>query len=100
MTTHARSAFCLDAETPAVLDFGALHGRVILNDERGKVLTIGEDLARMKGMEATVTSHPYSIYAGATGAALWGAFRHRRLARAPIRLPPETAKPRREPPWP
>jgi benzoyl-CoA reductase subunit D len=25
-------------------------------------------------------SHPDSIYAGAIGAALWGAFRHRKLA--------------------
>jgi benzoyl-CoA reductase subunit D len=26
-------------------------------------------------------SHPDSIYAGAIGAALWGAFRHEKLAR-------------------
>ena len=28
-----------------------------------------------------VRSHPQSIYAGAIGAALWGAFRHEKLAR-------------------
>lgn len=190
MTTHARGAVHLEPEARAVLDCGALHGRAILVDERGKVLTykmtsqcasgsgqfleniarylgiaqeeigrlsaeaddpevvssicavlaetdvinmvsrgisapnivkgihlsmasrltrllkaigaksgkvmvtgglaldqgltrtIGEDLAKIKGMDATVTSHPDSIYAGAIGAALWGAFRHRRLAAA------------------
>ncbi len=187
MTTHARGAVHLDPETRAVLDCGALHGRAILTDERGKVLTykmtsqcasgsgqfleniarylgiaqeeigrlsaqaddpevvssicavlaetdvinmvsrgitapnivkgihismasrltrllkaigaksgkvmvtgglalddgmvqaIAEDIEKMKGLDVTVTSHPDSIYAGAIGAALWGAFRHRRL---------------------
>lgn len=191
MTTHARGAIYLEPETRAVLDCGALHGRAILTDDRGKVLTykmtsqcasgsgqfleniarylgiaqeeigplsaqaddpevvssicavlaetdvinmvsrgitapnivkgihismanrltrllksigaqdgkvmvtgglaldtgmvaaIAEDLAKMKGMEKLeVTSHPDSIHAGAIGAALWGAFRHDRLARA------------------
>jgi benzoyl-CoA reductase subunit D len=31
-------------------------------------------------MTATILSHPDSIYAGAIGAALWGAFRHEKLA--------------------
>jgi benzoyl-CoA reductase subunit D len=195
MTTHARGAVYLDPETRAVLDCGALHGRAILVDERGKVLTykmtsqcasgsgqfleniarylgiaqeeigplsaqaddpevvssicavlaetdvinmvsrgitapnivkgihlsmasrltrllkaigaksgkvmvtgglaldegmvrtIGEDLEKMKGMDATVTSHPDSIYAGAIGAALWGAFRHQRLAQSAEPVP-------------
>ncbi len=195
MTTHARGAVYLDPESRAVLDCGALHGRAILIDERGKVLTykmtsqcasgsgqfleniarylgiaqeeigtlsaqaddpevvssicavlaetdvinmvsrgitapnivkgihismasrltrllkaigaksgkvmvtgglaldqgliraIGEDLEKMKGMEATVTSHPDSIHAGAIGAALWGAFRHQRLAQAAEPVP-------------
>jgi benzoyl-CoA reductase subunit D len=30
-------------------------------------------------VNVTATSHPDSIYAGAIGAALWGAFRHRKL---------------------
>ncbi len=39
MTTHARGAIYLDPETRAVLDIGALHGRAIKVDERGKVLS-------------------------------------------------------------
>ncbi len=39
MTTHARGAVYLDPTTRAVLDVGALHGRAIRTDERGKVLS-------------------------------------------------------------
>ena len=39
MTTHARGAIYLDAEARAALDCGALHGRAIKIDERGKVLS-------------------------------------------------------------
>ncbi len=39
MTTHARGAIYLDPEVQAVLDIGALHGRAIRIDERGKVLS-------------------------------------------------------------
>jgi bcr-type benzoyl-CoA reductase subunit D len=188
MTTHGRGAIYLDPESRAALDVGALHGRAISIDERGKVLTykmtsqcasgsgqfleniarylgiaqdeigslsreadnpeivssicavlaetdvinmvsrgisasnilkgihlsmagrlskllksIGstqctvmmtgglaldsglvaaliEDIAKMKDMKTTIRSHPDSIYAGAIGAALWGAFRHDKLA--------------------
>ena len=38
MTTHARGAIYLDPEVRSVLDVGALHGRAIRIDERGKVL--------------------------------------------------------------
>ena len=38
MTTHARGAIYLDPTARAVLDVGALHGRAIKMDERGKVL--------------------------------------------------------------
>ena len=38
MTTHARGAIYLDPESRAALDIGALHGRAISIDERGKVL--------------------------------------------------------------
>lgn len=188
MTSHARGAQYLDPKSRAVLDCGALHGRAIITDERGKVLnykmtsqcasgsgqfleniarylgiaqeeigslsqqadepevvssicavlaetdvinmvsrgisspnilkgihlsmasrlarllkSIGvtndlvmmtgglaqddglveamrEELAKMRGVEAKVTSHVDSIYAGSIGAALWGAFRHTKLA--------------------
>jgi len=33
-------------------------------------------------MKISVRSHPDSMYAGAIGAALWGAFRHEKLAAA------------------
>lgn len=39
MTTHARGAIYLEPDTRAVLDIGALHGRAIKVDERGKVLS-------------------------------------------------------------
>ena len=38
MATHARGALFLEPEARAVLDVGALHGRVIRMDARGKVL--------------------------------------------------------------
>ena len=38
MTTHARGGIYLEPETRAVLDIGALHGRAISIDPRGKVL--------------------------------------------------------------
>ena len=188
MTTHARGGVYLDPEARSVLDVGALHGRAIQVDERGKVLGYRmtsqcasgsgqflENIARYLGvtqeeigplseeaddpekvsgicavlaetdvinmvsrnittqnilkgihlsmanrlvkllratkiadshvlmtgglaldtgllaavretiaeqeLDAQVTSHPDSIYAGAIGAALWGAFRHEKLAR-------------------
>ena len=39
MTTHARGAIYLDPKARAALDVGALHGRAISIDERGKVLS-------------------------------------------------------------
>ncbi len=39
MTTHARGAIYLEPASRAVLDVGALHGRAISTDERGKVMT-------------------------------------------------------------
>ncbi len=39
MTTHARGAVHLDPSTRAVLDVGALHGRAMRTDARGKVLS-------------------------------------------------------------
>ena len=38
MTTHARGAIYLEPEARSVLDIGALHGRAIKIDARGKVL--------------------------------------------------------------
>ena len=38
MTTHARGGIYLEPAARAILDIGALHGRAVLIDERGKVL--------------------------------------------------------------
>jgi benzoyl-CoA reductase subunit D len=48
--------------------------------DQGLVAALEEDCAKMKDMKAVIRSHPDSIYAGAIGAALWGAFRHEKLA--------------------
>ncbi len=51
----------------------------LANDE-GLCEALREKLAVLKGVEAEVVNHPDSIYAGAIGAALWGAFRFDKLA--------------------
>jgi benzoyl-CoA reductase subunit D len=63
---------------------GATEGVVMLTGglalDKGLVAALEEDVAKMKDMKTTIRSHPDSIYAGAIGAALWGAFRHEKLA--------------------
>jgi bcr-type benzoyl-CoA reductase subunit D len=51
-----------------------------LAQDEGLAQALREQLAKMKGIDAEVVNHPDSIYAGAIGAALWGAFRYERLA--------------------
>ena len=46
--------------------------------DTGLIAAIGEEMVNEK-VNVGVASHPDSIYAGAIGAALWGAFRHARL---------------------
>jgi benzoyl-CoA reductase subunit D len=48
--------------------------------DKGLVAALEEDIAKMKEMNMKVRSHPDSIYAGAIGAALWGAYRFEKLA--------------------
>jgi benzoyl-CoA reductase subunit D len=50
--------------------------------DAGLIAAIEEDVAKMKDMKVKIRSHPDSIYAGAIGAALWGAYRHEKLAQA------------------
>jgi len=50
--------------------------------DAGLVAAIEEDVSKMKDMKVKIRSHPDSIYAGAIGAALWGAYRHEKLAQA------------------
>jgi benzoyl-CoA reductase subunit D len=48
--------------------------------DKGLIAALEEDIAKMKDMKTKVRSHPDSIYAGAIGAALWGAYRFEKLA--------------------
>jgi len=48
--------------------------------DAGLLAALAEEMAK-QNVEVTVRSHPDSAYAGAIGAALWGAFRHEKLAR-------------------
>lgn len=49
--------------------------------DEGLCEALRESLAKMRGMDsAKVINHPDSIFAGAIGAALWGAFRYDKLA--------------------
>jgi len=48
--------------------------------DRGLVEALREDIAAIKDMKCEVRSHADSIYAGAIGAALWGAYRFDKLA--------------------
>ena len=63
---------------------GTLDGTVLMTGglalDEGLVVCMQEAMAKEK-VSFPVRNHPDSIYAGAIGAALWGAFRHQKLAR-------------------
>jgi benzoyl-CoA reductase subunit D len=63
---------------------GANQGVVMMTGglalDHGLVAAVEEDVAKIKDMKCTVRSHPDSIYAGAIGAALWGAYRFDKLS--------------------
>ena len=63
---------------------GATDGVVMVTGglalDNGLVAALEEDISHIKDMKVAVRSHPDSIYAGAIGAALWGAFRSEKLA--------------------
>ena len=63
---------------------GITKGTVLLTGglalDVGLLAALQEELANEKISGLAATSHADSIYAGAIGAALWGAFRHRKLA--------------------
>ena len=48
--------------------------------DSGLIAAMGEEMVNEK-INVAAVSHPDSIYAGAIGAAIWGAFRHDKLAR-------------------
>ena len=62
---------------------GIAQGTVLLTGglalDVGMIAALQEELTQQKMSAVTAVGHPDSIYAGAIGAALWGAFRHRRL---------------------
>jgi benzoyl-CoA reductase subunit D len=62
---------------------GITHGVALLTGglalDSGLLAAIQEELVNEK-VQVEAVSHPDSIYAGAIGAALWGAFRHAKLA--------------------
>ena len=62
---------------------GITKGTVLLTGglalDEGLLAALREELVNEKIAGLTAVSHPDSIYAGAIGAALWGAFRHERL---------------------
>ena len=62
---------------------GIKSGTVLLTGglalDEGLLAALQEELVNEKITGITAVSHPDSIYAGAVGAALWGAFRHQKL---------------------
>ena len=62
---------------------GIKSGTVLLTGglalDEGLLAALQEELLNEKITGITAVSHPDSIYAGAVGAALWGAFRHQKL---------------------
>jgi benzoyl-CoA reductase subunit D len=49
--------------------------------DTGLLAAVREELITEKVSGLQAVSHPDSIFAGAVGAAIWGAFRHEKLAR-------------------
>ena len=48
--------------------------------DKGLIAALEEDIAQIKDMKCVVRSHADAIFAGAIGAALWGAYRFDKLA--------------------
>ena len=69
---------------------GITKGTVLLTGglalDSGLLAALEEELVTEKISGLSVTSHPDSIFAGAVGAALWGAFRHEKLKALQQRL--------------
>ena len=63
----------IDANSGVVLATGGLAL------DAGLVAALNEEAGNMKGMTATIRAHADSPFAGALGAALWGAYRYDRL---------------------
>src|SRR3974377_1284823 len=72
--------------TKLLKSIGARDGAVMVTGglalDSGLLAALEEDISHIKDMTIAVRSHADSIYAGAIGAALWGAFRFDKLAAA------------------
>jgi len=72
--------------TKLLKSIGARDGAVMVTGglalDGGLIAALEEDISHIKDMKIAVRSHTDSIYAGAIGAALWGAFRFDKLAAA------------------
>ena len=78
LSMASRLAKLLKSVTGAGNDLVCVTGGLALDP--GLIAALQEEMAEQK-ISAAVKSHPDSIYAGAIGAALWGAFRYEKLAR-------------------
>ena len=76
---HASSASAKLLKAIGVMD-GVVLATGGLALDAGLIAAIGEQANKIKNFTAVVKSHPDSPFAGAIGAALWGAFRHEKLA--------------------
>ena len=69
---------------------GITKGTVLLTGglalDEGLLAALQEELLNEKIAGLVAVSHPDSIYAGAIGAALWGAFRHHKLNDLPLKI--------------
>src|SRR5579863_5569999 len=74
--------------TKLLKSIGARDGAVMVTGglalDSGLIAALEEDISHIKDMTIAVRSHPDSIYAGAIGAALWGAFRFEKLDRKSV----------------
>jgi benzoyl-CoA reductase subunit D len=64
-----------------------------LSQDAGLIERVAERLGE-GGRAAEVLTHPLSVHAGAIGAALWGAFRRRKLSGPGARVEPDRESPR------
>ncbi len=74
---------------------GVGEGTVLLTGglalDEGLLSALQEELVNQKLLATKAVNHPDSIYAGAIGAALWGAFRHAKLSQLDQLTAPVTA---------
>ncbi len=73
-----------DRLTKLLKSIGATRGTIMVTGglalDEGLINALQENVSKMKDQQVTIRNHPDSIYAGAIGAALWGAYRFGKLA--------------------